>query len=76
MASGLLLLVSLVVSALTDRPLFVFWGRSPWITDTVLHHRHRPGVQHTFEYWYKGHQSTLSAGSRYGDRAHQLLWVA
>ena len=50
MASGLLLLVSLVAITLTDRALLVYWGRSPWITDTVLHYRHRPGVQHTFEY--------------------------
>ena len=37
MASGLLLLVSLVVITLTDRALLVYWGCSPWITGTVLH---------------------------------------
>lgn len=62
----LLLLITLTVVLLVDRGLLVFWGRSPWITDSMLHYRHRPSAQHSFAYWYRGHEGTLvydSAGT-------------
>ena len=56
----LLLCASLSLVALADRALLVYWGRSPWITDPLLHYRHRPEARHSFSYWYRGHRSTLA----------------
>lgn len=60
-ANALLIFISLTAVVLLDRGLLVFWGRSPWITDPVLHYRHRPNAHHTFQFWYQGHRSTLLA---------------
>ena len=54
----LLVFISLAFVLLVDRGLLVHWGRSPWITDPTMHYRHRPSTQHSFNYWYRGHQGT------------------